>query len=935
MPLDVFQQSSDEQIALAGRYSETELPAEFGEGFSTAWRDSRLFGQSIAGENARREALDDYAAQLSKRAGYDVTASFTLQPSDSSSVILDRLNGIAAELKSKSADFDVEPLSEQDLDQRAVTLSRGARSDYAALAAREKTLGGKIGTVLGSVAGGFTDPVNVVALGLAPPEGASVLATALGWSAIGFSSQAGVEIAGMPYREKVQPGYAASGEPAGNVLAAAAFGGALGGGIKGLGAIWSRVKAGIWARGIRDAGNVVESESQVAATNRFPGVEGEVAHRTALQDAIDALVEGRPVEAEKTVTPSILRAYEARLDPVMEARAKASAAQESAVALERDDARLPPQMERLSEQQLADIRASGRAIDTEAQALQEGLAAERQRVESGRTQLGAQDEQLAARRAELEGLQRDLAGVQQRLAEARPPTDPATEARLSQIDTELSVPALGAGQRAALQAERSAITETLAKTAPADARLIASLQQEEKALGRALTRQQQQIARLEASRAKAVDKLASAEAALPRREGAGTARIAGRREAVRTEMRRAISRLAAEGYGLRLPRTDAEAFADRILSASDVEAETRLRELTETLVDRAAELKRAEPTADIFGTPRPAAQKAAEASYWTEQMRKGITALAREVGYAMPRDEAAAIAAHVAKLPEREALAVLDELMLRPRTLAQTLPGSAAIREMTLPAGARIVGEGELGPIVRGLEGRLADAVAWLRANQTGDVAGVLSHADVPGRIDLVWGDENFGIAHIDRAHPGDLDRLAQFWDGLKVKKEGPSRIVLESDAARAVIAKNFRGDAKTWMLTYVEFGRPEGKTIDGAPVKGPTLASSGRPATANIGENGVFGNAATDALKIELSPKKIAEIPQAPETDDTVLRDLDRLRAEKGDIDVPFGTAFDESGNPVAQQRNIAAVIEEADARLAAAREIAACAGPQPGEGA
>jgi hypothetical protein len=86
------------------------------------------------------------------------------------------------------------------------------------------------------------------------------------------------------------------GEPARNVLGAAAFGGAAGGFFKGLGMAWGRAKTGVWPRSIRDAGNVVESEAQVAQSNVLPGLEGEVAHRDALAKTIDDVVAGRKVE---------------------------------------------------------------------------------------------------------------------------------------------------------------------------------------------------------------------------------------------------------------------------------------------------------------------------------------------------------------------------------------------------------------------------------------------------------------------------------------------------------------------------------------------------------------------------------------------------------------------------------------------------------------
>lgn len=776
MSLDLFQKDNNDQIALAQRSSAAELPAMFGEAFTTAWDENRLFGQSIAGANARQGALDDYIEEVRARTGKTIGVPTS-----------ERAPGfeqIAAEVDGLRATHpDLTPLTEDELDRRAIAKSSRARAENAAMNAREKTVGGAIGSFAGTAAGTMTDPVNVLAFPLAAPLGAGVVGTALAWSGIAGGTQAAIELLGVPYREQVQPGYMTSGEPLVNIVEAGAFGGLLGGGIKGLGAVWTRAKTGSWPRSIRDAGNVVESEAQVQATNLYPGVEGEAAHRTALQQSIDDMVAGRPVNVDGVVTPSILRAYEERLAPVMDARSRALAAQESAVALERDSARLPATMERLSEQQLADIRGTAQRVQAEAAALTDRLAGERQSIDAGRAQLGQATDALTARQRDLAAAQNDLATVQQRLDTARPPTDPVTEARLAQIEGDLSKPNLAAADRARLEGERASIVETLAKTAPGDARLIRSLEQEAKALTRIVARHQKDIARLEAAQAKNAERLTSREKSLPVREQTGQERVASRLASVQTEMRKAVTSLANDGYGLRLPRTDAEEFAARIIGASDQEVEQILRDLTETLVDRATQARRAAPQADLpFGQQAPAAQKLAEKGHWTEQMRKGVTALAREVGYVMPREEAAAIAARLAGMSDHEALAVLDELMLRPRTLAEVFPG---------------------------------------------------------------------------------------------------------------------------------------------------TLAARGEPA---ILDNVPTG--ARDALAAETSPKRAAEVMSDPITDEAVVRDLDRLRAEKGDIDVPMGTAIGQDGIETAAHQNIGKIIDDADMRLAAAKEIAACTGPQPEAG-
>src|SRR5262249_51746690 len=74
----------------------------------------------------------------------------------------------------------------------------------------------------------------------------------------------------------------------------------------------------------------------------------------------------------------------------------------------------------------------------------------------------------------------------------------------------------------------------------------------------------------------------------------------------------------------------------------------------------------------------------------------------------------------------------------------------------------RIIGQGPLGPILDGYQGRWADAVDWLRSAQTGDARGVLEHPEVPDPIDVVWGNELGGLRHILKDHPEVVDDLPE-----------------------------------------------------------------------------------------------------------------------------------------------------------------------------
>jgi hypothetical protein len=401
------------------------------------------------------------------------------------------------------------------------------------------------------------------------------------------------------------------------------------------------------------------------------------------------MVAGRP-PFEQTPLPEggILAAYDAKLAPIMEARARAASAGESAIAFERDAARLPPTMERLSEVQLTEFRDVAVQARQEAAAARDAIAGERAAVTTDRAGLTERAAGLEAPRQEAEGLRADLARLDQRIADARPVTDPETQARLDAIDADLKGQ-IGADARARLEAERAQITDTLAKTGPEDARLIASLSAERKGLARALARSEKALAKSEAQIAKQSERVNAREQAIPGREQTAAQREASRVDAATNGLRRSVARLAQEGYGVRLPAEDAQAFAARILAANGNDVEAALRGVTEDLVSRAVELRRLQPPElPGIGKPVPAAEQRARNQYYTEEMRKGITAVAREVGYEMPREEAAALAARLAGMSEQDAMAVLDELLLRPRTLLETLPGTGQAKA---PASAEAI----------------------------------------------------------------------------------------------------------------------------------------------------------------------------------------------------------------------------------------------------
>lgn len=301
--LDIFQ--NDQQQSMAPQPGERhDLPTTFEDNFNAAWSEGQMFGSSLSQFNARGSVINDYADDVRNKTGTDLSEDLAAKeggvPLD-----YDAINAKVAALKAKDPSLDIAPLSDDEIDRRAIQKSRAARTGYDAMSQGERTFGGKVGSFLGSAASSTVDPINIVGLAVAPEEGLGILATALRWGGIAATSQAAIEGIGGSYREQVQPGYAESGEPAANILGAAVGGAVLGGTTKALGDAWTRVKTGEWPRSVRDVGNVVESEANIADSNVLPGAEGEAAHRAALGGATDQIVNGEPVNVDQAITPEM------------------------------------------------------------------------------------------------------------------------------------------------------------------------------------------------------------------------------------------------------------------------------------------------------------------------------------------------------------------------------------------------------------------------------------------------------------------------------------------------------------------------------------------------------------------------------------------------------------------------------------------------------
>jgi hypothetical protein len=299
MSLDLFASNIDDAVAYAGRVSAAEMPSTFSDNFNDALNRGMLTSQSISGGirtiRAREQFVDEAIAKTGDQ-------SFR-QTGEGGGFDQEAFNTAVARHKAARPELDIQPISDEAIQARADQIGVQQLSDSRSLTGRERTTSGAFGQFAGATVAALTDPVNTLAFPLAAPESLGILGTALAWGAIGGGSQVAIEALNSTAMERIQPGYGESGQPVTNVLEAGIGGAVLGGGIKGLAAAWTRAKTGSWPRSVRDAGNVIESEAQIAATNPLPGVDGEAVHRTALNKAIDDLANGRPVDVEGIVTP--------------------------------------------------------------------------------------------------------------------------------------------------------------------------------------------------------------------------------------------------------------------------------------------------------------------------------------------------------------------------------------------------------------------------------------------------------------------------------------------------------------------------------------------------------------------------------------------------------------------------------------------------------
>lgn len=300
--LDLWQQSTE----LAARPQPNEggeLPATFGESFSTAWAQGELASNTMKQTNARNVAIAQFADQV-KRAGGDVDGEYasrlTIGAGEGGAPEpdgLDVANTALAKLKAKNPNIALAPMTEDQIAAGAVGASQRAIAAAQDQAGRSQTMGSRVGSFLGGTASSFNDPMNLPLLAIAPESSVGILGHALQFGGGAAVSQAGNEIVNAPYNAQVQPGYGAT-DAAGNVGEAFLGGAVMGGGMRALGKALEHFTTRGAPTTLKDAVNVVRSEAQIEASNVLPGIQGEAEHRVAIAKSIDDILNGRAIDPD-------------------------------------------------------------------------------------------------------------------------------------------------------------------------------------------------------------------------------------------------------------------------------------------------------------------------------------------------------------------------------------------------------------------------------------------------------------------------------------------------------------------------------------------------------------------------------------------------------------------------------------------------------------
>ena len=222
------------------------------------------------------------------------------------------------------------------------------------------------------------------------------------------------------------------------------------------------------------------------------------------------------------------------------------------------------------------------------------------------------------------------------------------------------------------------------------------------------------------------------------------------------------------------------------------------------------------------------------------------------------------------------------------------------------------VGSGVFGNIYNQFKGKVKEAFDFLMKHKGGDLLGVFHRKDV-GDIDLVWGDENGGLAHILHKHVGEGKSFANVDEAMshiqniietgKNDFEDGDKIVFRKGSELVTVRKNFREGGKkiadkNWVLTaYDKEAADNGNRVTTKVIEGkatPHTASTdkgSKKAEKKQKKQSVFDKAKEIADKEEKKRKAEAE-------DDSVLGQATRAVGKKKKVNLFKYTVSEKNSN-------------------------------------
>ena len=236
------------------------------------------------------------------------------------------------------------------------------------------------------------------------------------------------------------------------------------------------------------------------------------------------------------------------------------------------------------------------------------------------------------------------------------------------------------------------------------------------------------------------------------------------------------------------------------------------------------------------------------------------------------------------------------------------------------------LGSGVFGNIYNQFKGKVKEAFDFLMKHKGGDLLGVFHRKDV-GDIDLVWGDENGGLAHILNKHVGEGKSFANVDEAMshiqnivetgKNDFEDGDKIVFRKGSELVTVRKNFREGGKkiadkNWVLTaYDKEAADNGNRVTTKVIEGKAT-----PHTASIDKGSekpekkqekqsVFDKAKEIADKEEKKRKAEADKPKQKPLTEAERKDAEEVAGALG-YRVEWVDAMEENGTIDADKKVI-----------------------------